>query len=45
MNARRGQGLIMDGASTERALRELRSLILRGELMPGEQLRQEQLAE
>jgi DNA-binding GntR family transcriptional regulator len=35
----------MDGASTDRALRELRRKILRGELLPGEQLRQEQLAE
>ncbi|HKS99593.1 MAG TPA: GntR family transcriptional regulator [Rugosimonospora sp.] len=41
---RNGRVLVKDGASTERTVRELRLRILRGELVPGEQIRQEELA-
>jgi DNA-binding GntR family transcriptional regulator len=44
MSASRETGFVVDGATTERAVRELRHKILRGELLPGEQLRQEELA-
>jgi DNA-binding GntR family transcriptional regulator len=45
MNARSGRVLVKDGTSTERTLRELRNKILVGELLPGEQVRQEEMAE
>src|SRR5689334_13511714 len=37
--------LTRDGASVDRTVADLRGRILRGELTPGEQLRQEQLAD
>src|SRR5579872_25591 len=41
----RAMVLTRDGASVDRAVADLRGRILRGELTPGEQLRQEQLAD
>ncbi|WP_460062517.1 GntR family transcriptional regulator [Streptomyces sp. YKOK-I1] len=37
--------LAKEGASAERAVRELRNQILQGRLLPGEQIRQEEIAE
>jgi DNA-binding GntR family transcriptional regulator len=39
------RALVKDGTSTERTLRELRRKILLGELLPGEQIRQQEMAE
>lgn len=44
MADRSGRALVKDGASAERILLELRKQILRGELLPGEQIRQEEIA-
>ncbi|WP_329231919.1 MULTISPECIES: GntR family transcriptional regulator [Streptomyces] len=45
MAGRNGRALVKEGASAERTLRELRNKILLGELLPGEQIRQEEIAE
>ncbi|QKZ16049.1 GntR family transcriptional regulator [Streptomyces chartreusis] len=37
--------LVKEGASAERTVRELRNQILQGRLLPGEQIRQEEIAE
>ncbi|WP_194238336.1 GntR family transcriptional regulator [Streptomyces spongiae] len=37
--------LVKEGASAERTVRELRNQILQGQLLPGEQIRQEEIAE
>ena len=36
---------VKEGASAERTVRELRNQILQGRLLPGEQIRQEEVAE
>ncbi|MEV3914649.1 GntR family transcriptional regulator [Streptomyces canus] len=39
------RALVKEGASAERTVRELRNQILQGRLLPGEQIRQEEIAE
>ncbi|MEU6371594.1 GntR family transcriptional regulator [Streptomyces sp. NPDC046909] len=45
MTATHRRTLVKEGASAERAVRELRNQILQGRLLPGEQIRQEEIAE